>query len=586
MKRRHSMVMDSEAAEVLEDSPVKRRLSRKSPDFYNTTPANLNDVLFQETYNSQDTNSAHGQVGRAISPVTSRQRSENNVWRTWLKSVSGATHTDKAANGSTGSSQWPPVSPGISEAYPVARSQVRPSHNLSDSPQLDERDEFNQRVCDGNKAFDEFLSGDSSFIFNWDDDLPSTEELSRQDKTKELPFRIPQGRRSQLYVDEVGRKSNELPTRSLAPQTGHPESPIEDPEAAWKAFIFRGDSDEIAEAAFEEARHDAVMGQPPSRNPPPNSDPGLSEHGSNMATIGSVYANQGIPSESTDGSEEVDDSVSEHGSDAATIGTVNTSRELQSGSVDAPETEASMSEYDADYDAQCDLDVESEFDEASTAHQETVIVISSSSAEESISDASYDTSGYSTQDLTMEAQARSSSPDEAISDQAYEASDSNTETPTMESQVTRSLSPEMEVSGTENRASDPVPSEVSSGSIHELQVDSASLDMDSMVVEPPKLVMRTAKPKEDKSKKEKPKDDFRFAPPKLFVGSRSNGLQPRPPRAVELVSFAKRRGGRQRKRASDGRADIRALPNYNSDPIEEIEDDDVQESRFGALELE
>jgi len=579
MKRQHSMVMDSQAVEARRDPHAKRRILRKSPDFYNPALENLNDVLFQETYNSQDTNSAHAQVGRAISPVTSRQRSENNVWRTWLKSASGAAHTDKAANGSAGSSQWPPVSPGISEAYPIVRDQVRPPPNLSDSPQ--ETDEFNQRIWEGNQAFDKLISGDSSFIINWgDDDLSGTKELPRQEQPDEPP-RIPQFRSTQRYFDEIRGKGNGPPMHTLAPQVGDPELPAEDPEEAWKAFILRGDSDEIEQAAFEDARHDAALRKRPSSSPSPysspspNSDRGMSEHGSNIATIGSVYVNLGEPSESTDGTEEFEDSESEPGSDAATIGTMDAKPILRSESVDAPEeTEASLSESETNDEGQSEPDAESEVDETFAGYEEQGTV-TSSAAKEFVSDASYDTSGSTTQDPTIEAQGSSSiSPEEAISDPAYDASGSNPETLTMESQMARSLSP---ISGTENRVSDPVPTEVSSSSLHELQINSASSDMDSMVVEPPKPEMRTTKPK----------DDFRFAPPKLFVGSRSNGLQPRPPRPVETVSFAKRRGGRQRRRAGDGRADIRALPNYNDDPIEEIDDDDdVHDSRFGALELE
>jgi hypothetical protein len=80
---------------------------------------------------------------------------------------------------------------------------------------------------------------------------------------------------------------------------------------------------------------------------------------------------------------------------------------------------------------------------------------------------------------------------------------------------------------------------------------------------------------------------FRFAPPKLFVGSRSipNQVTRRTGAAVPL-SFERKRKGRSKKRAPDGRADIRALPNYTDDPIEEIEDGDAsQPSLFGALEF-
>jgi hypothetical protein len=89
-------------------------------------------------------------------------------------------------------------------------------------------------------------------------------------------------------------------------------------------------------------------------------------------------------------------------------------------------------------------------------------------------------------------------------------------------------------------------------------------------------------------------EQFRFSQPKLFIGSRLSG--PLPGRIAEHgvgpINFTKRRRGRPKKRANDGRADIRALPNYNSDPIEEFEEERrvrkegrAPESLFPALEL-
>lgn len=79
-------------------------------------------------------------------------------------------------------------------------------------------------------------------------------------------------------------------------------------------------------------------------------------------------------------------------------------------------------------------------------------------------------------------------------------------------------------------------------------------------------------------------DQTRFAPPKLFMGSRSQ-LQERSKAPVVARAATKRRG-RPRKRAVDGRADIRSIPNYSSDPIEDFEDQQpTHTSIFPALEL-
>ncbi|KAK4167978.1 hypothetical protein QBC43DRAFT_331154 [Cladorrhinum sp. PSN259] len=79
-------------------------------------------------------------------------------------------------------------------------------------------------------------------------------------------------------------------------------------------------------------------------------------------------------------------------------------------------------------------------------------------------------------------------------------------------------------------------------------------------------------------------EQFRFAPPKLFVGSRSNTQ----PQHGATFTIERQRGrGRQKKRALDGRANIRALPNYTSDPIEDF-DEAVQQpgqSMFPPLDF-
>ncbi|KAK4245855.1 hypothetical protein C7999DRAFT_15990 [Corynascus novoguineensis] len=68
-------------------------------------------------------------------------------------------------------------------------------------------------------------------------------------------------------------------------------------------------------------------------------------------------------------------------------------------------------------------------------------------------------------------------------------------------------------------------------------------------------------------------DHFRFSQPKLFVGSRSKQAQPKHVTEPNPgITLTKRRRGRPRRRTNDGRADIRALPNYTGDPIEDFED--------------
>jgi hypothetical protein len=87
-------------------------------------------------------------------------------------------------------------------------------------------------------------------------------------------------------------------------------------------------------------------------------------------------------------------------------------------------------------------------------------------------------------------------------------------------------------------------------------------------------------------------EGFKFARPKLFIGKK---LGPVDERRQIALSTAQIRGRTQRRgrptRTRDGRANIRKLPNYGSDPIEEFEEDArsdraQQGSIFGSLEME
>jgi len=78
-------------------------------------------------------------------------------------------------------------------------------------------------------------------------------------------------------------------------------------------------------------------------------------------------------------------------------------------------------------------------------------------------------------------------------------------------------------------------------------------------------------------------EQFRFAPPKLFVGSRSSNQHQR---NINIIHATKKGRGRPKKRATDGRANIRTLPNYTSDPIEEFEEvEHSTQSLFPPLEF-
>ncbi|KAI3325872.1 hypothetical protein HD806DRAFT_426159 [Xylariaceae sp. AK1471] len=73
-----------------------------------------------------------------------------------------------------------------------------------------------------------------------------------------------------------------------------------------------------------------------------------------------------------------------------------------------------------------------------------------------------------------------------------------------------------------------------------------------------------------------PRNTMRFIMPKAFVGKHVHGDQDAIARAFTAngpTSSKKKKGKRRKKMAMDGRTDIRSLPDFDGDPIEEIEDD-------------
>jgi len=141
--------------------------------------------------------------------------------------------------------------------------------------------------------------------------------------------------------------------------------------------------------------------------------------------------------------------------------------------------------------------------------------------------------------------------------------------------ISSSIIPESQDSPRESAIDGPTSMEMAATGASETQTDTASV-INSMVAEPAQSTVGTTGP-----------EQFIFARPRPFIGRRSDTAQPnRPVAARAPLSFAKKRRGRQKKRAKDGRMDIRAVPNYNSDPIEEIEDDDgAPPSIFGSLDV-
>jgi hypothetical protein len=122
-----------------------------------------------------------------------------------------------------------------------------------------------------------------------------------------------------------------------------------------------------------------------------------------------------------------------------------------------------------------------------------------------------------------------------------------------------------------------------SGQVTSQSITDIASSFSSKAVEPPQSVSDNVGAKER----------FRFVPPKLFVGKLSETVpEDRPVMAVKPVTLTKPRRGRPKKKARDGRANIRSIPIFHDDPIEDFDGFGAQAqapvvpSLFGALDTE
>ena len=488
-----------------------------------------------EGFDSDNIGSALAQVGRALSPVPSSQKVENGRWRNWLGQPSSVISSHVAVEGSQVSIDHR-VSPGVSEIrrpernpplslpskedlMPPKSTEVIPSEprGLNKLPSSSDSSEILSR-------YEEFVSRLRRLEhFDTPEIPPSpTEHSIGVDAEIDMPAHLfDASEESMMFISGAGiHEEDKLPTEGVETQCQesvttsdahihHPESiltcrssplpplaaqpaPTEsegiDLDEAWKTFVFGDEgSDEVGKAVFKEARHDAARRMRPSDSSAYLEDSPESESNSNIATIGTLYANDN--NETSDSTE----NPSPTGVSAkATYG--HSSIGPGPGSLHG--------------------------------------------------------SGASAEAPSVEANAGTSIPSGA---------ESNTDSPV---------------------ASGPRSGEIVESSTPESLTGPPSLTT-SMAVVPARSDVGVSEPGTSG-------EQFRFVPPKLFVGSRSNdGSQLK--RGTEVgvgISLTRRRRGRPRKRANDGRADIRALPNYSSDPIEEVEDEErPPTSIFPALEL-
>ena len=503
-----------------------------------------------ERFDSENTGTAIAQVGRAGSPVPSSQKAENLRFHRWLDQPSSPISSHVAVEGSRVSLTYRP-SPGISEIrrprpVPAPSSPPMAVFIPSEAGQANQSD---------SRDLNEFLSSSDSWEI-----LGRYEELvSRLRRLEQfappVPRDLPIGRIAQTNAEESttgGFKSHEEEVCSLASSQPPMDSSLPRTDARGQDSGATGDAEILGfrhtPLGYSSSPPQLAVQQacPAFDETDPDEawktflfgDEGSEEIGKAAFEEARHHAVQrfqspGLPVSSDDRPE------SDGNSNIATVGTAYRRRDNETfESTDGPSSTGALASLEAAYD------------------------VSSRASE---------------------AGSRLDSADDSVRVPSIEVNPGTSSVSGAERAVDIS-----ETSGArpeEAGGSDPVCVRHVESNTSEPHAGAPSMTT-SMAVAPARS---DAGPSETSTTAEQ----FRFAQPKLFVGSRSNPSQPTRVTGPSVgISLTKKRRGRKRKRANDGRADIRGLPNCSSDPIEEFEEEGrrfkegrAPKSLFPALEL-
>ncbi|KAK3685397.1 hypothetical protein B0T22DRAFT_216549 [Podospora appendiculata] len=567
----HSSSLASSA--VTDEDETSQMLARLPGPIVTTTPKMVhpipmrvipNHLFTSPTFDSANTNSLVAQVGRVISPVPLSQKAENDNWRRWLKQSSSAITSCRAIEGSLGSLEELQISPGPSQRCRLVRDESQSLPSLNDKFHLDRPLSIGP---DDIRAGKILSSSDFSQIISQYDEVidrftrPPRESHEQQPGQTRLSGSHRHDNSPQLCAEP------RLMEHKRQADVRTPQKPLEarvsgaverravpgDAEEAWKAFVF-GDqgSDDFEEATFNEAKHEAARDMRPSDcstciSSKPNADQvAFDSERYQTATTRKVSDCSTFPS------------------DEATVGASYDARNVTMEGTQPLEYSSYTSISEGMMSAQ---------DSSIDSNMATVVTLRAN--HDAVSDFADGLVSIAGASASRKATFGSS----LTGLESVLTSDSSDVPPKID--VDAGTSSASGIEYTTSGGTDPIPAEIvrsSSPGGHTDSTAGAPSMAASMAVEPPRSEVGVADPGEH----------FRFAPPKLFVGSRSSLTQTyRPIAASAPISLSRKRRGRPRKRALDGRADIRALPNYTSDPIEEVEDDvDQYPSMFGALEME
>ncbi|KAL1840491.1 hypothetical protein VTJ49DRAFT_443 [Mycothermus thermophilus] len=566
-----------------------------------------------DLFDSENTGTAMAQVGLVVSPVPPSQKGQNLRWHKWLEQPSSPLASLVAVEGSRISLDHR-ASPGISEVCPPrqdpsallqnSNAPMSSEPNLLGGPDTQEESKLPSSECSQLLYQYEDLLARLRRLDQFDDPPPCEEqhgepiEEMAKDTIDITPDTIgeeaPLVSHSEEYTGVEATVGNNLEQDSpdshgdAPPPTNAPHhispSPCPlvlqqtqstsnetDPEEAWKKFVFGAEpSDEVRKEVFEEAKQEVAW----SLQPPPqlvNSAETSESDATNAATVGMTYAHR-----TRETSEDILDSPSVGSLEANESACVSTSDQTESrpdlkgNSTDAPSTEANAGSG-VPSRAGKDFETSESIEESPSAES----LVSSVSAVCIPAPDQMDPRTELDEDSTDAPSTPANAGSGGSSGTGQDFDVSEVPAPQGVDDVTSDLHTGPPTT-TLSMAVVPAQSEIA------LREDLTSDSQTGPLSTGTSMAVVPAESEVGPAEKGTVKEPFRFAQPKLFVGSRSNQAQP--PRVQDPtvgITLTKRRRGRGKKRANDGRADIRALPNYSSDPIEEFEEEKRVRKRKG-----
>ncbi|KAH6840806.1 hypothetical protein B0I37DRAFT_223978 [Chaetomium sp. MPI-CAGE-AT-0009] len=497
-----------------------------------------------ERFDSENTGTAIAQVGQTISPVPSSQKAENLNWHEWVGQPSSPVSSHVAIEGSRTSIEHR-VSPGVSEVPRPKQDPQEPPPSLSPLNSLTAGpiDHASaSEVCDVNKLLS---SSDTSEILGRYEEL-----VARLQRLERLDTLVSQNPPVGSHAGNGADRSDNVETR------GEETWPVSTSDSSQKNSV--GDGIDMQDQASVATCNGAVL------NSECMSDGNSSSQSPPTPPQACIAADEINPDEAWKTFVFGDENSDEIGKAAFEEARYDAVRSLQPPNIPISSSNSVKSDEDSNTATVGTLYTHQDHQTSGSDSRVPCSPAGASSSQQ----ATFGSLAETVSEVSL------SNPDISFRPPSVVAN-AGTRSP---SQIDIAIN----TSGS-NELGSPEQVDISTSESHAAAASMAT----SVVVAPAYSEVSPSEPSNVA-------EQFRFSQPRLFVGSRSN--LPQQGRIAEhgvgSINLTKRRRGRPKKRANDGRADIRALPNYSSDPIEEFEEERrvrregrAPESLFPALEL-